>query len=858
MTRQDSNWSSTNQRPHQVLLLASVLTAVAAWSGCSSNQPAGTTQPAQEPPTSRSRTENPAPAYGSDNRARQALPIGVKGRVLLQLETAFVRDGETPRPCTIVPISASQSQPAAESAGRAQFQIVDDDKRLIAQGEITSDAAGDETTVTLSSSRPLPPIQLVAHAVGDWLPVSLTPRDTHRMLRAAIGPIEGDYFDGLFDAQRDEAIRLGGQVYCQQVQGGVRLTLSLPHRADSQTRVSLLSIRLEKDYLRRTRRLSGYVPAPKDDSQPMPAVWMPLDELGVTGGPDEIARNLVWMAVNLKPYGAASVLTREASARPLASQPASEPHPGPGPRLWVTSSTGAAWQQFMQSSARVASRFWGQGLIVQGTSETLLVGPPLSRDQARLFASLIGLSGQSPIMGERMYELPEERVELLRRVIPAAPVRAVDLFAAERLPPIWNLVVGTPYAQWNIIGLFNLTDVARPETVELEDLCLGSGAERFAVYDLWDNRLLRVVNDRFVLRVPPMSARVVCVRQLHEDAPTLLCTGRHLTGGAIDLHQVRWDPQAMTLSGFSDLVAYDPYELRIYIPEGHDSFEVDQVRTIAASTRARTHGPMRIITLESDVTRRVDWTISFTRSEQPTPGKPPVPRQIAAVQNTRGVRLSWIRPDAQVVSHRIYRNDRLLAEVEDCEYQDSTAVYGTTYRYVVAAVDPAGRESPLSSPVIHRTPVPASTNLTQLVPLTVTQDRLTPQSDRSVTGSPMRVNNQRLYRGIGTLAPSRVVYFLGGGYDVFTGAVGIDDAAEGRGSAIFRIVADGQTLFTSTVVRGGQPAIPFATNVRGKLQLELIVTDTDDGNEADYADWGNAYLRAAAGSAVAPSTQPNR
>jgi hypothetical protein len=108
----------------------------------------------------------------------------------------------------------------------------------------------------------------------------------------------------------------------------------------------------------------------------------------------------------------------------------------------------------------------------------------------------------------------------------------------------------------------------------------------------------------------------------------------------------------------------------------------------------------------------------------------------------------------------------------------------------------------------------------------------------------LRIAGQRIYRGLGTTAPSRVVYFLGGGYDVLSGSVGIDDAAGGRGSAVFRIIADGQTLFTSPVIKGGSSPLPFNIRVRGKLQLELVVTDAGDGNASDYADWANAYLRA--------------
>ena len=167
-------------------------------------------------------------------------------------------------------------------------------------------------------------------------------------------------------------------------------------------------------------------------------------------------------------------------------------------------------------------------------------------------------------------------------------------------------------------------------------------------------------------------------------------------------------------------------------------------------------------------------------------------------------------------------------------------------RLAVTAVDAHGAESVPSDSVTHQTPTPASTNLTQLVPLSVSQERLSVGQDRGATGGPLRVANQRIYRGLGVAVPSRVVYFLGGGYDAFSGVVGIDDAADARASAIFRVVADGQTLFTSPVMHAGQAAISFTARVRGKTRLELLTTDAEDGSDSDYGVWGNPYLRAAA------------
>jgi hypothetical protein len=353
---------------------------------------------------------------------------------------------------------------------------------------------------------------------------------------------------------------------------------------------------------------------------------------------------------------------------------------------------------------------------------------------------------------------------------------------------------------------------------------------------------------------------VVRVTRIRDHQPTILGTNRHITCGATDLHAVRWDEATQKLSGRSDVAAHDPYEIWLYLPEGDNALEIKNVASTAPRTRVRLAQAVRIITFESDTSGPVTWDASFQRSSRPVETAPESPRNLQARQNTRGVLLNWFQPDEHTVRYRIYRNQRLMAETETSEFQDSTALYNTAYEYAVAAVNAGGQESLLSDSIHHQTPLPASANLTQLVPLVVSQEHLTLGQDRSAAGTPMRIASQRIYRGLGTTAPSRIAFFLGGGYQVFTGVVGIDSRAVGRVAASFRIVADGQTLFTSHILKAGDQPLPFTARTAGKMKLELIVTEAGDNTAITYADWGNPYLQAASPeklhpAATAPATQ---
>jgi hypothetical protein len=72
--------------------------------------------------------------------------------------------------------------------------------------------------------------------------------------------------------------------------------------------------------------------------------------------------------------------------------------------------------------------------------------------------------------------------------------------------------------------------------------------------------------------------------------------------------------------------------------------------------------------------------------------------------------------------------------------------------------------------------------------------------------------------------------------------VGIDDETQGKGSAVFEVALDGETVFTSRLLRGNDIPESFSISVTGGRLLELITLPTEDGEDNDHADWGNPYL----------------
>ncbi|WP_190154638.1 endo-alpha-N-acetylgalactosaminidase family protein [Streptomyces litmocidini] len=107
-------------------------------------------------------------------------------------------------------------------------------------------------------------------------------------------------------------------------------------------------------------------------------------------------------------------------------------------------------------------------------------------------------------------------------------------------------------------------------------------------------------------------------------------------------------------------------------------------------------------------------------------------------------------------------------------------------------------------------------------------------------GSPLRIGGVTYAKGLGTHAPAKVRYYLGGRCTSFTAEVGVDDVQTTRGSVRFSVLADGTEKAGSPVLRAADPAWSLTADVTGASYVDLVAGDGDDGNGNDHADWGSA------------------
>jgi hypothetical protein len=224
-------------------------------------------------------------------------------------------------------------------------------------------------------------------------------------------------------------------------------------------------------------------------------------------------------------------------------------------------------------------------------------GPTLTLDEATTFASFIAASGSIVKLGEDLRTLTPAQIDVTRRILPSYPTggRPLDLFE-RNYPEVWHTRVdGTlagSDAAWDVLSLLHwgrnfdfgvdgapgeMTDEARAYSVALATLGLDPDADYLA-QEFWTEAFLGTVRGTLEHTVAPHGHAVIALRPAL-DRPQLLGTNRHVTQGATDLIEERWDEASGALrirmdvdAGASDAVPFE-YRVRVHAP---GSFVVDE------------------------------------------------------------------------------------------------------------------------------------------------------------------------------------------------------------------------------------------------------------------------------------------
>ncbi|NQT83038.1 NPCBM/NEW2 domain-containing protein [bacterium] len=504
---------------------------------------------------------------------------------------------------------------------------------------------------------------------------------------------------------------------------------------------------------------------------------------------------------------------------------------------------GPGWDGVLGNTRQMCRWMYVHNIAWVNDPDCSCVRPPLTPDQARARVSAFALTGGVFLGSDQMFSLPGDRVEIFRRALPVAEVWPRDMWSKPHVN-VWDLKVRKPFGSWDIVGLFNWTRRGAPRTVIFDEIGL-SPEQPYVLYDYWEEDFIGPVRGSYNCVLPPTSCRVLSVHTLKEH-PFLVSTSRHVTQGAVDLLDVKWDADSKKLIGRSLVVKDDPYVLRIVVPPEPITYRFLSARANGAAVSSEARGFWLNVALLPSTTGELKWEVAF----EAVPARkivlsPPRGLSIESV-GEREAELSWEEVTEGAVGYVLFRNEKPIATVPRAFYHDSGLKPDSVYRYQVAAVDWSGRYYGSKETVEVRTKTPPprpplpEVSLSELKPVRATQGWGALQINANCTGKRIIIEGEVFKRGLGTHAVSEIVYKLEPRFARFVAVCGLDDSAGSNGSIRFRVLLDGKELLRSPLITSGERKAYVDVPIEGGKELTLVVDDADDGIDFDHADWAEA------------------
>ncbi|MBQ9759434.1 MAG: NPCBM/NEW2 domain-containing protein, partial [Opitutales bacterium] len=133
--------------------------------------------------------------------------------------------------------------------------------------------------------------------------------------------------------------------------------------------------------------------------------------------------------------------------------------------------------------------------------------------------------------------------------------------------------------------------------------------------------------------------------------------------------------------------------------------------------------------------------------------------------------------------------------------------------------------------------LPASFEISETEIIRGRQDFGETRINKSVDGNVLRIAGTTYARGIGAHATSMIPIDVPADARRLRGKVGLDDEAPGGDGAEFRVLSGSEVLWSSGVMKSGEPAKAFSVSVpQGAKKLYLLAL-AGKTNNCDHADW---------------------
>ncbi|MDO4570865.1 MAG: alpha-galactosidase [Planctomycetia bacterium] len=280
------------------------------------------------------------------------------------------------------------------------------------------------------------------------------------------------------------------------------------------------------------------------------------------------------------------------------------------------------WANLLNQAGRTINQIFAHNIVFYADPDTLLVNEALSLEEARLSTTVVALPGQMMFSGDKLAELPAERIRLLQQTLPVCDIHPMNMYPIFKHLPVWDLKVARAWGNYDVVALFNWSEEEAQIDVDFAELGLDPD-EKYLMYEFWTNSFVGAVSKDFATRVPPHAVRLFAIHKM-QDVPQFFTSDRHITQGATDVETLKWDAAACTLSGKVALVGENPTTLQFFVPKGFSFKALDANLADAISTKTYpaeknvAGGEIFALTLLSPQSKTAEFKIQFSRGDQVT------------------------------------------------------------------------------------------------------------------------------------------------------------------------------------------------------------------------------------------------
>jgi len=483
------------------------------------------------------------------------------------------------------------------------------------------------------------------------------------------------------------------------------------------------------------------------------------------------------------------------------------------------------WDGFLSALSPTMKSYFMHNIMWYTDPDVMLLRQPLTTDQARVWATLQGLTGQAIMASDRMPDLSAGRVDMLHRVFPATDIRPLDLFPSHKNKRIWDLKVNHLGRMYDVTGLFNFEEgAAREIAINWKELGIKDGPVH--VFDFWNNEFMGTWDAGLSLTINPTSCRVVTLLPDNGEIQ-LISTSRHITQGWVDLLSFTSKEKGTRLSGISKIPGGDPYILSFVYPRG-ENFKISSasayVNKKSIPVKITCHQGWSSIEFTTDKLTDVTWSVSF----EPSSGYKYVVRQPEGLEviseGTDGVKFIW-QPQYYLNSgYQVYIDSLLQG-------------YTPGNSFIVKGLDPhrsyvATVRSVWSDGTVNEIKAKGSDKYNisftpaELIPANVFLSQYVYEGTPEWYKWPVAQGGIRYDNSIGMSSGSFRKYKINALFTILRTSVCVDDSAGGDNpdrTITFIIEADGKEIWNSRPMKKGDVARNAEVNVERVQTLTLKV-----------------------------------